>query len=62
MASQPAKKDGGVRSFRSGWSTARYPARKPRKPPFRERMRGGLRQLRTIWSGVWTKWLAVFRR
>lgn len=62
VASQPAKKDGGVRSFRSGWSTARYPARKPRKPPFRGRMRGGLRQLRTIWSGVWTKWLAVFRR
>ena len=62
MASKPAERDAGVRSFRSGWSTARHPARKPRKPPFRERMRGGLRQLRTIWSGVWTKWLAVFRR
>lgn len=62
MASKPAERDAGVRSFRSGWSTARYPARKPRKPPFRERMRGGLRQLRTIWSGVWTKWLAVFHR
>ena len=62
MASKPAERNAGVRSFRSGWSTARHPARKPRKPPFRERMRGGLRQLRTIWSGVWTKWLAVFRR
>lgn len=58
----PAERDVGVRSFRSGWSTARHPARKPRKPPFRERVRGGLRRLRTIWSGVWTKWLAVFRR
>lgn len=62
MASKPAERNAGVRSFRSGWSTARHPARKPRKPPFRERMRGGLRRLRTIWSGVWTKWLAVFRR
>ena len=62
MASKPAERDAGVRSFRSGRSTARHPARKPRKPPFRERMRGGLRRLRTIWSGVWTKWLAVFRR
>lgn len=62
MASKPAERDAGVRSSRSGWSTARHPARKPRKPPFRERMRGGLRRLRTIWSGVWTKWLAVFRR
>lgn len=62
MASKPAERDAGVRSFRRGWSTARHPARKPRKPPFRERMRGGLRRLRTIWSGVWTKWLAVFRR
>lgn len=62
MASKPAERDAGVRSFRSGRSTARHPTRKPRKSPFRERMRGGLRQLRTIWSGVWTKWLAVFRR
>lgn len=62
MASKPAERDAGVRSFRSGRSTARHPAQKPRKPPFRERMRGGLRRLRTIWSGVWTKWLAVFRR
>lgn len=62
VAHEPAGKDSGVRSFRRGRSTARHPARRPRKPPFRERMRGGLRQLRTIWSGVWTKWLAVFRR
>lgn len=62
VASKPAGRDAGVRSFRSGRSTARHPARKPCKPPFRERMRGGLRRLRTIWSGVWTKWLAVFRR
>ena len=29
MASKPAKRDAGVRSFRSGRSTARHPARKP---------------------------------
>ena len=62
MASKPAERDAGVRSFRSGRSTARHPARKSSKPPFRERMRGGLWRLRTIWSGVWTKWLAVFCR
>lgn len=61
VTSKPAKKDGGVRTFRSGWSTARYPA-KPRKRPFRERARAGLSRLGTIWSGVWTKWMAVFRR
>lgn len=60
-ASKPAKKDGGVRSFRSGRSAARHPA-KPRKPSFRERARAGLSRLGTIWSGVWAKWAAVFRR
>lgn len=61
VTSKPAGNAGGVRSFRRGWSAARYPA-KPRKPSFRERARAGLSRLGTIWSGVWVKWAAVFRR